>query len=101
LLVFLGAWKSSYFWWLIPAVFGAFITAVYALRVLKWIFFGAEKEHEINHKENPNGLKDAIGVEWIAPIILSAVLIGVGLYPKPLLELMDSSVIDFLQRVLK
>src|SRR3990170_2380605 len=101
LLVFLGAWKSSHSWWLIPAVFGAFITAVYALRVLKWIFFGTEKEPEINHKENPNGLKDAIGVEWIAPIILSAVLIVVGLYPKPLLELMDSSVLDLLQRVLK
>ncbi|HLE26353.1 MAG TPA: NADH-quinone oxidoreductase subunit M [Thermodesulfobacteriota bacterium] len=101
LLVFLGAWKSPYFWWLIPAVFGAFITAVYALRVLKWIFFGTDKEPEINHKGNPNGLKDAIGVEWIAPIILSAVLIVVGIYPKPLLQLMDSSVIDFLERVLK
>jgi NADH-quinone oxidoreductase subunit M len=101
LLVFLGAWKSSSYWWLIPAVFGAFITAVYALRVLKWIFFGTEKVPEINHKENPNGLRDAIGVEWIAPIILSAVLIVVGLYPKPLLKLMDTSVVDFLQKVLK
>jgi NADH-quinone oxidoreductase subunit M len=98
-LVFLGAWKSSYSWWLIPAVFGAFITAVYVLRVIKWIFFGLE--NKIYHKEDPNELKDAIGVEWIAPTVLSAVLIVVGLYPKLLLDLIDTSVVDFLEEILK
>jgi NADH-quinone oxidoreductase subunit M len=97
-LVFLGAWKSLYSWWLIPAVFGAFITAVYMLRVLKWIFFGPEKE--IYHKEDFGELKDAIGIEWIALTILSAILIGVGLYPKLLLDSIDIGVVELLQKIL-
>lgn len=97
-LVFLGAWKSSNSWWLIPAVFGAFITAVYVLRVLKWIFFGPE--NKVYYKEDSSELRDAIGVEWIALITLSAILIGVGLYPGLLLDPIDIGVIEFLQRIL-
>ena len=99
LLVFLGAWKSSYSWWLIPAVFGAFVTAVYVLRVLKWIFFGPENIS--SRKVDSKDLRDAIGVEWVAPLFLSAVLIVTGLYPKLLLDLVDISVMDFLKEILK
>ncbi|HXG31153.1 MAG TPA: NADH-quinone oxidoreductase subunit M [Thermodesulfobacteriota bacterium] len=93
LLVFLGAWRSPHFWWLIPAVFGAFITAVYVLRVLKWIFFGPE--------EGIKGIKDATGVEWIALTVLSAILIVVGLYPRLLLDLIDTSVVGLLEGIIE
>jgi NADH-quinone oxidoreductase subunit M len=99
LLVFLGAWKSSYSWWLVPAVFGAFVTAVYVLRVLKWIFFGPENIS--SHKVDSKDMRDAVGVEWVAPVFLSAVLIVTGLYPKLLLDLVDISVMDFLKEILK
>jgi NADH-quinone oxidoreductase subunit M len=88
ILVFLGAWKSSYAWWLVPAVLGAFITAVYVLRVSKWIFFGPAKE--------VGSLKDAVGFEWIAPTVLSGVLILLGIYPKLLLDPINKSIIEFL-----
>ena len=90
-LVFLGAWKSAYSWWLIPAVLGAFVTAVYVLRVIKWVFFGSEGE-------DFHDLKDASGVEWLSLIILSGVLIVVGVYPKVLLDVIDVSVVEFLER---
>jgi NADH-quinone oxidoreductase subunit M len=88
ILVFLGAWKSIYSWWLVPAVLGAFITAVYVLRVSKWIFFGPAREI--------GSLKDAVGFEWIAPTVLSGVLILLGIYPKLLLDPINKSIIQFL-----
>jgi len=89
LLVFLGAWASPSPWWLIPAVFGAFLTAVYMLRVNKWIFFGKSNDSTPLH--------DAHGFEWLAPIILSVVLILVGIYPKLLLDTIDVGVVEFLE----
>jgi len=93
ILVFLGAWKSPLSWWLIPAVLGAFITAVYVLRVAKWIFFGPKK--------NSTPLKDAIGYEWIAPTVLSAILIVLGVYPKLLLDPISTSIVEFLGKFVK
>lgn len=89
ILVFLGAWKSMYSWWLVPAVLGAFITAVYVLRVSKWIFFGPAKKAE--------PLQDAVGFEWVAPVVLSGVLILFGLYPKLLLDPISKSIIGYLE----
>ncbi|MBI4228451.1 MAG: NADH-quinone oxidoreductase subunit M [Deltaproteobacteria bacterium] len=93
ILVFLGAWKSIYSWWLVPAVLGAFITAVYVLRVSKWIFFGPATEI--------GSLKDATGFEWIAPTVLSGVLIILGIYPKLLLDPINKSIIEFLDPFVK
>jgi NADH-quinone oxidoreductase subunit M len=93
ILVFLGAWKSIFSWWLVPAVLGAFITAVYVLRVSKWIFFGPAKEI--------GPLKDAVGFEWIAPTVLSGVLILLGIYPKLLLDPIHKSIIELLQILAK
>ncbi len=90
-LVFLGAWKSPISWWLIPAVIGAFITAIYILRASKRIFFGAYKNR--NHQS----LIDATGYEWIAPIILSGTLIAFGIYPKLLLDPINVGIIEFLK----
>ena len=91
LLVFLGAWKSPSSWWLIPAVLGAFITAIYVLRVSKRIFFGTFNYHE--------SLIDAVGFEWIAPTILSGALIAFGIYPKLLLDPINVGIIEFLKNL--
>jgi NADH:ubiquinone oxidoreductase subunit 4 (subunit M) len=40
-------------------------------------------------------------VEWIAPAMLSAVLIAVGVYPKLLLDPIGSSVVEFLKGILR
>jgi len=91
--VFLGAWRSHHRWWLIPAVLGAFITAVYVLRVLKIIFWGPFKEEDYPH------LEDGKGPEWVALTILSGVIILLGFIPFILLKPIDVSVISLLQRI--
>jgi len=92
-LTFFGAWKSSYRFWLIPAVLGTFITAVYVLRVLKIIFWG-----ELDEKKYPD-LVDAKGPEWVALIVLSGVLILFGIYPFLLLKPIDIGVLELLQKI--
>jgi len=92
-LVFLGAWRSKNPWWLIPAVFGAFFTAVYVLRVLKTIFWSKFNE------EKYRDLPDAKGPEWVALFVLSGVLILTGIYPLFLLLHIDTYVVELLIRL--
>jgi NADH-quinone oxidoreductase subunit M len=79
-LVFLGAWKSGHFLWAIPAVVGAFVTAIYVLKATRAIFWGpgpSEKFHE---------LSDARRTEWGALVLLGAGLIVLGVWPRLLLD---------------
>jgi len=78
-LVFLGAWQSAHSWWVFPAVFGAFITAVYVLRAVNRIFLGPP---------NPRfeELEDVRRVEWVTLIVLGGLLILLGIYPRLLLD---------------
>jgi len=75
-LTFLGAWSSAHPWWLFPGVSGAFLTAVYVLRVTKQIFWSA-------HSPDPHfaHLPDAQGPEWAALGILVATLVLFGVAP--------------------
>ncbi len=62
ILTFMGAWRSAHPWWLVPAVAGTFLTAVYVLRVTKQIFWGPPSPH-FHH------LEDARGPEWVALVL--------------------------------
>lgn len=44
---------------------------------------------------------DASGVEWIALLLLSAILVVMGLYPKLLLDPIDVATVEFLGKVLR
>ncbi len=88
-LVFLGAWTSAHPWWLIPGVLGAFITAIYVLRAFRWIFLGPE------NPQHPD-LPDARGTEVLSMVILGAILILLGLYPRLLLDAIHTGVVEFL-----
>jgi len=75
-LTFLGAWSSAHPWWLFPGVAGAFLTAVYVLRVTKQIFWSTQSpDPHFAH------LPDAQGPEWAALGILVAVLVIFGVAP--------------------
>src|SRR2546423_7614568 len=75
-LTFLGAWSSAHPWWLFPGVAGAFLTAVYVLRVTKQIFWSARSpDPHFAH------LPDAQGPEWAALGILVATLVIFGVAP--------------------
>ncbi|MBK7584858.1 MAG: NADH-quinone oxidoreductase subunit M [Myxococcales bacterium] len=92
LLVFLGAWQSAHWWWAIPGILGAFITAVYVLRAVRQIFWGpgpSDKFHE---------LSDATGTEWAAPIILGVCIIVFGCYPVIVLDFIDKATPGYLAR---
>ena len=91
-LVFLGAWSSGHSWWLVPAVLGAFITALYVLRAVRTIFLGPFSS---GHAE----LRDARGVEWLSFVILSGTLIVLGVWPRLILLPLNAGVADFLKRL--
>jgi NADH-quinone oxidoreductase subunit M len=94
LLTFLGAWQSSHAWWLFPAVIGAYLTAIYVLRVTKQIFWGPPSTDP--HFQN---LPDARGPEWAALWILVAVIVLFGIWPSLALGPVDTATMPLLNRL--
>jgi NADH-quinone oxidoreductase subunit M len=92
LLTFLGAWRSAHPWWLVPAVAGTFLTAVYVLRVAKQIFWGPPSPHF-------HDLVDARGPEWVALVLLVFVLVLFGMVPALAIGLVDTATVPLLARI--
>jgi NADH-quinone oxidoreductase subunit M len=92
LLTFMGAWGSEQPWWLVPAVAGTFLTAVYVLRVTKQIFWGPPSPH-FHH------LDDARGPEWVALCLLVGVLVIFGVAPGLALGPVDTATVPLLARI--
>lgn len=90
-LTFVGAFQSAHAWWLFPGVVGAFLTAVYVLRVVRQIFFGAKSEDP--HFQN---LPDAQGTEWVAIVFLIGILILFGVVPGLMVGPIDQATISLL-----
>ncbi|HZN54379.1 MAG TPA: NADH-quinone oxidoreductase subunit M [Candidatus Polarisedimenticolaceae bacterium] len=93
LLVFLGAWTSSHAWWLIPALIGAFVTALYVLRAVRTIFLGPLEP------ARSSGLRDARGAEWVGFAILGGALVLLGVWPRLLLRPLNAGVGELLMRL--
>jgi NADH-quinone oxidoreductase subunit M len=91
-LTFLGAWRSAHPWWLLPAVAGTFLTAIYVLRVAKQIFWGpvAAGFHD---------LPDARGPEWVALLLLVFVIVLFGMVPAIAVGLIDTATVPLLGRL--
>jgi NADH-quinone oxidoreductase subunit M len=91
-LTFLGAWRSAHPWWLVPAVAGTFLTAVYVLRVTKQIFWGppAPAFHDLG---------DARGPERVALVILALTLVVFGLAPGIAVAPVDTATVPLLARI--
>jgi NADH-quinone oxidoreductase subunit M len=93
LLTFMGAWRSEHPWWLVPAVLGTFLTAVYVLRVAKQIFWGGPSPH-FHH------LEDARGPEWVAIALLVLVVFVFGMAPGLALGPIDTATVPLLSRII-
>jgi NADH-quinone oxidoreductase subunit M len=93
-LTFLGAWSSAHPWWLFPGVIGAFLTAIYVLRVVKQIFWGppSPDPHFVD-------LPDARGPEWAALGILVFVLVLFGVAPWLAVGHIDTATVPLLQHL--
>jgi NADH-quinone oxidoreductase subunit M len=89
LLVFLGMWRAHPAL-AIAAVFGIVITATYVLRLLQRVFLGP-------FKTQFEGLPDAHTTEWVALVVLSAMLILLGVLPGGMIGLIDSAVRTFVR----
>ena len=92
LLTFMGAWRSAHPWWLLPAVAGTFLTAIYVLRVTKQIFWGPPSPH-FHH------LEDARGPEWVALVVLVGTLVVFGMVPALAIGLLDTATVPLLGRL--
>ncbi|MDP1823212.1 MAG: NADH-quinone oxidoreductase subunit M [Archangium sp.] len=92
-MVFAGAAKSVNWWWAIPGVLGAFVTAVYVLRAVKTIFWGPKPEGHFEH------LEDAHSTEWAAPLVLGTLLVVFGFFPRVLLDFIDVASQENLRRM--
>jgi NADH-quinone oxidoreductase subunit M len=92
-LVFVGAAAGEHPWWTVPAVLGAFVTAVYVLRACKTIFWGPAPTGEFAHLTDPQR------TEWAAPIVLGAALVVFGFWPRFLLDFIDPASSMYLLRV--
>jgi NADH-quinone oxidoreductase subunit M len=93
-LTFLGAWSSAHAWWLFPGVFGAFLTAIYVLRVVKQIFWGPPSlDPHFAH------LPDARGPEWAALGILVFVLVLFGVAPWLAIGHIDTATVPLVQHL--
>lgn len=62
------------------AIAGVVVTAVYVLRVVQKVFMGPPNE---KYKD----VGDARTTEWVALSVLAAILLIVGIFPKPLVDL--------------
>ena len=92
MLVFIGAWQSPHWWWAIPGIVGAFITAVYVLRAVRQIFWGP------GPREKFHDLSDASKTEWGAPIVLGTCIVVFGVYPVIVLDYIDKATPMYLQQ---
>jgi NADH-quinone oxidoreductase subunit M len=92
LLVFLGAWEAHW-WWAVPALLGAVMTAYYILRVARAIFWGPHTPGDY-----PD-LDDLRGTEWVAPVILAGCILLFGFAPELLIQFIDDTTVNFVDGI--
>jgi NADH-quinone oxidoreductase subunit M len=78
-LVLLGTYLS-YGWWVVPAAFGIVLAAIYLLWAYQRVFHG-EPMHAENRTLHDLGGRE---VAMLAPVV--ALILFIGVYPKPFLD---------------
>ncbi|KUO52378.1 MAG: NADH dehydrogenase [Desulfitibacter sp. BRH_c19] len=99
-LIFLGAFSVDqvilgfipFRFLAILGILGIVITATYVLRVVQFTFFGPRKE-EWDH------LDDAKGIQLVPMVVLIGTLILFGLYPAPLVDLINTGVEPLVEKI--
>ena len=92
-MIFVGAFKVFPLLTTL-AVLAVVITAIYVLRVVQQIFFGPR---------NPkwDNIKDISGVEMIPFVILTLIMLGLGLAPAPMVDLINQGIDPIVQHSVK
>lgn len=84
LLILLGTF-FTHRWWVIPAAFGVVLAAVYLLWAYQRVFHG-DVTHEANRALPDLNVREIV---MLAPIL--ALIVAIGVYPKPFLERIEPS----------
>ncbi len=92
-LVFVGAWKSGHIAWALPAMIGAWVTAVYVLRATRGIFWCEGPSEEFHD------LHDAKRIEWAALCILGTCIIVFGCAPRLVLDFIGQATGEYLPAI--
>ena len=77
------------------AVFGGLtiiLAAVYMLRMYQKVMLGEQNDKTV-------GFVDVKGTEWVVLAVAVALVIGIGVYPKPLLDISEAAVTELVDKV--
>jgi len=89
-MILLSTFKAS-FWITLIAASTLVIGSAYTLWMYKRVFFGAVTNNRVA------GLKDISGPDTVVFVLLAAVILFIGLWPEPLLNIFHASVGHLLQ----
>ena len=91
ILIFIGLFQSSPLI-AILAIIGAAITAIYILRLVSKVFFGPVDVQWEN-------LRDFSKIETLPILILTLCIVVIGLFPWPMMTVINSGIEQFIIRV--
>jgi len=91
-MVILAAFKAD-FWFAFFAAMTLILGASYSLWLVKRVFYG-----EIAN-DNVASLSDLDGREWTVMVVLAILVLGLGLWPYPLIEMMEPSVANLVDHI--
>ena len=92
-MVILAAFQAN-FWFAFVAGTSLLLGAAYSLWLVKRVFYGEVANQSVA------GLKDLSGREWLLMGVLAVFVLGVGLWPAPLIELMETSVANLVEHIM-
>jgi len=91
--IFMSLWKaaptgiwSNYIWIALIAVISIVITASYIIRIIGSVFFNKMPSEFVGH------IKDVTTLDKVALVMLSAILVIVGVYPRIMVPMVQSGV---------
>ncbi len=91
-MVILAAFKAD-FWFAFFAAMTLLLGASYSLWLVKRVFYG-----EVAN-DNVAALSDLDAREWMVLTVLAVLTLGLGLWPYPLLEMMEPSVVALVDHI--
>ena len=91
-MVILAAFKAN-FWFAFLAAMTLILGAGYSLWLVKRVFYGEVANDSVA------ALKDLNGREWLVLTVLAVLTIGLGVWPHPLIEMMDASVVHLVDHI--
>ena len=91
-MVILAAFKAD-FWFAFFAAMTLILGASYSLWLVKRVFYG-----EVAN-DNVASLSDLDGREWTVMVLLAILVLALGLWPYPLIEMMEPSVVNLVDHI--